>query len=273
MVWNLVLPALGSVAGALIGKKSGEKIAERQISEQEEFAREGISWRVADAKKAGVHPLFALGAQLPSFNPVSVMDESAAYAQVGGELGARAAEYIAKRQEKPAAAVPGKYVIVHKRFDDKGEPYEEAELVSAPEYAEHMQFKGIDLEHRRIAQDIEESKARMEEMQARANKERAAALPDPIVGLDAQEYTPDQVVSPRGKEPWVRAGRHAGWTEFDLDNGFRAVFPSANSLSESLEALESSTVLKAAIIGYNVRRYGAGWLKQAAQMFPGVFSE
>lgn len=37
---------------------------------QKEFAQQGVRWRVEDAKAAGVHPLFALGAQVPSFSPV-----------------------------------------------------------------------------------------------------------------------------------------------------------------------------------------------------------
>lgn len=37
--------------------------------EQREFAKMGIQWRVQDAIAAGLHPLFALGANLPSFSP------------------------------------------------------------------------------------------------------------------------------------------------------------------------------------------------------------
>lgn len=39
---------------------------------QEEFAKKGIRWKVADAKAAGIHPLYALGAQTSSFSNVSL---------------------------------------------------------------------------------------------------------------------------------------------------------------------------------------------------------
>jgi len=39
---------------------------------QEKFAQHGIRWKVEDAKAAGIHPLYALGASTHSFNPVGV---------------------------------------------------------------------------------------------------------------------------------------------------------------------------------------------------------
>lgn len=49
-----------------------ERMAANNIALQREFAQSGIQWRVADAQAAGVHPLFALGANTTSFSPVSV---------------------------------------------------------------------------------------------------------------------------------------------------------------------------------------------------------
>lgn len=74
-----LLGAAGSLAATYLGNKSQEKAnerAERQneqnIALQKEFAQSGIQWKVQDAEKAGVHPLFALGAQTTSFSPSSV---------------------------------------------------------------------------------------------------------------------------------------------------------------------------------------------------------
>lgn len=46
--------------------------AAQNIALQREFAQNGIQWKVKDAAKAGVHPLYALGANTTSFSPVSV---------------------------------------------------------------------------------------------------------------------------------------------------------------------------------------------------------
>lgn len=42
------------------------------IAAQREFAQQGIRWKVEDAKAAGIHPLYALGASTHSFSPVSI---------------------------------------------------------------------------------------------------------------------------------------------------------------------------------------------------------
>lgn len=63
-----IISGIGSVIGGLFGKDSQED----QIAAQKEFAQKGIRWRVEDAKQAGIHPLYALGAQTHAFSPVSV---------------------------------------------------------------------------------------------------------------------------------------------------------------------------------------------------------
>ncbi|AZL82996.1 DNA pilot protein [Apis mellifera associated microvirus 43] len=81
----MVLPliAAGISAGTqLLGAKmasdssaKAQRLAQIQAYQQEqtqrEFAQSGIQWRVQDAKKAGIHPLYALGANTPTYTPVS----------------------------------------------------------------------------------------------------------------------------------------------------------------------------------------------------------
>lgn len=67
-----IFGAIGSVIGGLFGQKSQDEQMEKQIAAQREFAQQGIQWRVADANKAGVHPLYALGAQTHSFSPIGI---------------------------------------------------------------------------------------------------------------------------------------------------------------------------------------------------------
>lgn len=67
-----LLGGVSSLASSLFGASSAEKQAKKNIKLQKQFAQQGIQWKVADAKAAGVHPLFALGANTHSFSPVSV---------------------------------------------------------------------------------------------------------------------------------------------------------------------------------------------------------
>lgn len=77
--------ALGSAFGSVLnfglgmsnqasqGVWNAEQLAfaREQMAMQKEFAQHGLRWKVDDAKAAGVHPLFAMGAATNSFTPVS----------------------------------------------------------------------------------------------------------------------------------------------------------------------------------------------------------
>lgn len=78
--------ALGSAAnaglnfiGGMMNRESNRQHNEAQNKQAElnrkmqiDFAQHGIKWKVDDARDAGIHPLYALGAQTTSFSPVSV---------------------------------------------------------------------------------------------------------------------------------------------------------------------------------------------------------
>lgn len=67
-----LIGAGASLASSLLGNKSNEKARANEAAQQREFAQNGIQWKVADAKAAGVHPLYALGANTVSYSPQSV---------------------------------------------------------------------------------------------------------------------------------------------------------------------------------------------------------
>lgn len=63
--------SIGSLfsGGSKSALRAQENMHGQNLAMQETFAKEGIRWRVADAKAAGIHPLYALGAQIPSYSP------------------------------------------------------------------------------------------------------------------------------------------------------------------------------------------------------------
>lgn len=69
--------ALGDLIGGDRSAKSAEAQAAQNVAYQREFAQNGIRWRVEDAKAAGLHPLYAIGAAGASFapNPITVQDK------------------------------------------------------------------------------------------------------------------------------------------------------------------------------------------------------
>ncbi|UDN67561.1 DNA pilot protein [robinz microvirus RP_45] len=65
-----LIKAGASIAGGLIGASN----AKRQEKVQREFAQNSIQWRAADAEKAGISKVFAMGAPTVSYSPQSVGD-------------------------------------------------------------------------------------------------------------------------------------------------------------------------------------------------------
>lgn len=66
--FDSLVEGLGKGVDSLVSHRQ----AKENMKQQTRFAREGIQWRVEDAKRAGIHPLFALGASTQSFSPISV---------------------------------------------------------------------------------------------------------------------------------------------------------------------------------------------------------
>lgn len=73
------IAAGASLLGGWMNSKATERANEQaaahaaqQYANQKEFAQQAIKWKVNDAKRAGIHPLYALGAQTTSYSPVTV---------------------------------------------------------------------------------------------------------------------------------------------------------------------------------------------------------
>lgn len=92
-----LIGAATSVVGGLMGNKAqkqqnkyNEALQAQEYARQKEFAQSGIQWKVSDAEKAGIHPLYALGAQTTSYAPSQVGGGAADYsflANAGQNIG------------------------------------------------------------------------------------------------------------------------------------------------------------------------------------------
>lgn len=81
----------GSMVSGIIGgihnrsdELSGREEQEKNRQSQEDFANTGIRKRVWDAKLAGIHPLFALNANLPTYSPSIPVQSDTSFA---GDIG------------------------------------------------------------------------------------------------------------------------------------------------------------------------------------------
>lgn len=112
-----LLGAGASLLGGVLGNRSQEKAnranaaaeaaaAQRNYEQQKEFAQSGIQWKVKDAEAAGVHPLFALGANTTSFSPSSVgSTATASNFDFLGQAGQNLGRAIDSTRSTPATAL------------------------------------------------------------------------------------------------------------------------------------------------------------------------
>lgn len=73
-----IISAGASLIGGMLNRDAAKdaaaqnrEMAEKNIKMQQDFAQHGIKWKVDDAKDAGIHPVYALGAPTTSFSPIS----------------------------------------------------------------------------------------------------------------------------------------------------------------------------------------------------------
>lgn len=107
-----VLPLLVAAGAALqyegqkqAGRLAGQQ-ANRERAMQETFAKQGLRWKMEDARAAGIHPLAALGASGASYSPISVGDTGGgtALADLGQNI-QRAAHATRTSDERKAATL------------------------------------------------------------------------------------------------------------------------------------------------------------------------
>lgn len=79
-IGEAILGAAGGIADAIFGNDN----AKEQMRMQKVFAKNAIRWKVEDAASAGIHPLYALGANTATYQPVSVGTD---LASIGSNIG------------------------------------------------------------------------------------------------------------------------------------------------------------------------------------------
>lgn len=103
-----VIGAAGSLIGGHLDRNSARAAQAFNYSAQKEFAQNGIRWRVEDAKAAGIHPLYALGASTASFSPVQGYSGDGGVSDAFASMSqgfSRAAEAKMTKEERALAEV------------------------------------------------------------------------------------------------------------------------------------------------------------------------
>lgn len=105
--WNAIGAGISGAFGigqSFMNQSSADKdraLAAKQYDHQKEFAQNSIQWRVNDAKKAGIHPLYALGSQGISYAPSSFSSmPDTSLSDVGQAVGSAVSSFAGQKQAK-----------------------------------------------------------------------------------------------------------------------------------------------------------------------------
>ncbi|AFS65319.1 putative DNA pilot protein [Dragonfly-associated microphage 1] len=245
------------ILGARMTNRSNERQMRANIEYQREFAQHGIRWRVEDAKAAGLHPLYALGAQTPSFSPVMYQDAV-------GDAVARGGQNIGN--------------AVMRAMDSKQREAQELSLELLRSQIRETDARGLAL--------------LSEAARGRQGANEAAPMPPLNVTREGSlewalsRFPQDRKGIGIGPAPSVEPGdsnfrrdTHQDvtpfWREFHFGNG-RIVLPtSSDDPAQALESVNESYALMWAVYQENKARYGQAWADQVANKYfvPDVWQE
>lgn len=219
----MVAPAIAAAAigagASLLGGALSNREARKNRQMQREFAEQGIRMRVADAKAAGVHPVYALGANTPSYSPVvSAMPQAVSDA---GQSIARAVDAAGSTEDRLLAR-----------------QLAQVNLRNAQLQGDYIQEQIAASQAARLAQESRQSVG--------VPGGGVQVFPvDPFPGnriesRDLVQVKPNEVVSARSSNEGITAGYTPGFDSFSDERGGRYL-----GLSEKLsQATEDMGLLR-----------------------------
>lgn len=228
-----------AVAGGIYSNRQNRKASERAYQQQKEFAQMGIRWRVEDAKAAGLHPLYALGAQPLQFSPTFAMDSvGPSLAQAGQTLG-RAVGAQSNSLERQAQLLGLKLLESQIRETDARANLANSEAFRFGHEASHQSFPPVNMVEAALIGEA-------------ASTSGGAKLVAPEINMSRPSSGGAVVAGPA----------NPGLREFMFPDGFKMMLPDASSLGEALESLSESSLLATMVYKENARVYGDGWTEE-----------
>lgn len=258
-VGGLVGGFFGGPVGATIGSSLGGSIDDRDdrrrasgqqaqnVALQREFAQRGVQWRVEDAQRSGVHPLFALGAPGAAFSPNPIA--------VGSPRDYSQNISRAFETQLPRAQL----ALIQAQT--------EAARAAAAENLAQAQYWGSEVARR----SQQAGPGMPSDVVVGAYRDPAAGLGVHPLDVDAIRLTPDDRMSRSALNPAVTAARdHPSMREFIMANGDRVLLP-ATQPGQFPEDMSLIGYLEA--IGANVQRYGYRSIPDALARWMGISPE
>lgn len=256
MVWPALIGAGATLLGGLISNRANKRIAAENAANQQAFAEQGIRMRVEDAKAAGIHPVYALGASVPSFSPIALPDQlGPAMASAGQDISraVRATRTQGEREDEVRS-----FMLEKERASD-------ARVMARLAWETDQRLKQHEIQGLSIRNDtalLQNELTRLQLRRSLASDQVGPAMPSVLGSGNVKVKASEQTSSERGRastEASVGAGKPSmvpyavGTDRF----GFTLDLPTPN-VGEGLEGTgPAAWPLGAALLGGH---YGAKFL-------------
>lgn len=260
------MPIVGPIldfAGGLLRDKSAGDQADQSQAIQREFAQSGIRWRVADAKAAGLHPLFALGGATTLYSPppittglgdaLSSMGQNLSRSVQAQESELEREVRLAQIRQANAAAEKDLALAAATWSEDARRAQERGQSNALP-------MPGVS------SPEIIPGQA----VSVVSDPPTVQAPPsqyENIPGLrNVVKMKPAEVTSANQDFPYIAAGPAGpGSKRYHLSRNMEVLLPDASSMGEALESISESFLVKLLYYRLNVAHYGQEFTDLAFQ--------
>lgn len=270
-----VTQAAGALYGGIKDRKAQRKNVKRNIKYQREFAQNGISWRVADAKRAGIHPLYAMGSPGASFNPVHLGGEglgpsiNRAGQHISGAVnslankGAREEERLRlKLLESQINETDARTGLIHSEAARNKQNANIAPVGAQPQLGV---MNETDTKGTTIAEPMFIYEGNLNgSLFTNPNNGKSRQVDDlryfgqsDLPGAGLINRKPSEVTTHKKGNRGLVAGEHPAFKEYRLPNGLPVLLPAGDTLSEVLE--ETPMWMYKSIYEMNKKKYGEQW--------------
>lgn len=250
-------------AGGLLRDKSGRDQADQSEAIQREFAQSGIRWKVADAKAAGLHPLYALGGSTALYSPppittglgdaLSSMGQNLSRSVQAQESELEREVRLAQIRQANAAAEKDLALAAATWSEDSRRAQERGQANAIP-------MPGVS------APEVIPGQA----VSVVSDPPTVQAPPsqyENIPGLrNVVKMKPSEVTSANQDYPYIAAGPAGpGSKRYHLSRNMEVLLPDASSMGEALESISESFMVKLLYYRLNVAHYGQEFTDLAFQ--------
>lgn len=229
---------LANIAGKALDINALKSNSERNAKMQKQFAKQGIRWKVEDAKAAGIHPLYALGASTATFSPSYVGGGYGDTLAASGQAIDRAIDATRTQEERDDARAEAFMTNAVRQSD--------ARVSAAENQARLDRSYSLDMQHKELQNTLLAAQI-MRLGQSPANPTPSLSdTPSRSAGIgsragavyDAVQPQPSKPTSADSRDKGIEAGTHPGLTRYRIggESGATVNLP-GEKLSESLEGM------------------------------------